>query len=125
MKYNNYILRKVNNQQYGYLSISLDYSGLDEYICDIEKDLEKKQFRGKVIFDLLTNNGLRDRFYQADFDGTKILLKTIKNISTLDLKIKKVSSKYYLSNFNLIQQSYISKQSKFLIRKELEKIVCG
>ena len=123
MKYNNYILKKVNNQEYGYLSISIDYTGLSDYIFEIENELKKKKFRGKVIFDLLTNNGLKDRFFQAEFDGNKILLETIKSISTPDLRIKKVSSKYYLSNFNIIQQSYISKQSKFLIRKELEKTI--
>lgn len=123
MDYSTYILKKVNNRKFGYLSISLDYTRLDEYLCDIEKDLKRKKFKGKIIFDLLTNNGLNDRFYQADFDGNRILLGTISNISTLDLGIKKVSSKYYLSNFNLIQQSYISNQSKFLIRKELEKTV--
>lgn len=123
MDYNTYILKKVNNRRFGYLSISLDYTRLDEYLCDIESDLKKRKFKGKIIFDLLTNNGLNDRFYQADFDGNKILLGTISNISSLDLGIKKVSSKYYLSNFNIIQQSYISKQSKFLIRKELEKTV--
>ncbi len=123
MEHNNYILKKVNNNEYGYLSISLDYTRLDDYICDIENDLRKKKYKGKVAFDLLTNNGLRDRFFQADFDGNKILLNTIKSIPTLNLKIKIVSSKYYLSNFSVIQQSYISKQSKFLIRKELEATV--
>ncbi|MEO5991383.1 MAG: type II toxin-antitoxin system RnlB family antitoxin [Ferruginibacter sp.] len=123
MKYSTYILKKINDRIFGYLSISLDYTRLDEYLCDIESDLKRKNFKGKIIFDLLTNNGLKDRFYQADFDGNKILLESISNISSLDLGIKKVSSNYYLSNFNLIQQSYISNQSKFLIRKELEKTV--
>lgn len=121
MYYSNYILKKVNNREFGYLSISLDYTRLDEYLCDIERDLKKRNYKGKIIFDLLTNNGLQDRFYQADFDGDRILLNTISHISTPNSVIKKVSSKYYLSNFNIIEQSYISKQSKFLIRKELEK----
>jgi hypothetical protein len=116
-------LKKVNNDKFGYLSIGLDYTSLDEYICDIENDLKKKKFKGKIVFDLLSNNGLSDRFFQADFDGDKILLKSIESIQTPDLPIRKVSSKYYLSNFEIIQQSYISKQSKFLIRKELEKTV--
>lgn len=123
MDYRNYILKKINNRAFGYLSISLDYTRLDEYMCDIEKDLKKRKFKGKVVFDLLANNGLSDRFYQADFDGNKILLDTIANILSIDLEIKKVSSKYYLSNFNLIKQSYISKESKFLILKELERTI--
>lgn len=123
MKYNNYILKKVNNDKFGYLSIGLDYTSLDEYIYEVENDLKKKKFKGKIVFDLLSNNGLRDRFFQADFDGDKILLKSIECLQTPDLRIRKVSSKYYLSNFGIIQQSYISNQSKFLIRKELEKTV--
>lgn len=123
MDYKTYILKKVNNSEFGYLSIGVDYSRLDEYLFDVEKDLKKRKYKGKIIFDLLTNNGLNDRFYKADFDGKKILLGTISNISILDLGIKKVSSAYYLSNFDLIQQSYISNQAKFLIRKELENTV--
>jgi len=123
MNYNKYILKKIKDNEYGYLSISVDYTRLEEYLPEIENDLKKKGFKGKVIFDLLTNNGINDRFYYAIFDGEKFLLNSISFINSLNTGIKKVSSEFYLSNFNLIQQTYFSKQSKFLIKKELEKAV--
>lgn len=122
MENNKYILQKIENNEFGFLALSIDYSRLDEYIYDIEKELKIKKYKGKVIFDLLANNGINDRFYFCMFDGKKIVLNTLSAIENLNSEIEKISSNFYLSHFDIISNSYISKQSKFLIKKKLSSI---
>lgn len=122
MENNKYILQKIENNEFGFLALSIDYSRLDEYIYDIEKELKIKKYKGKVIFDLLANNGINDRFYFCMFDGKKIVLNTLSAIEDLNSEIEKISSNFYLSHFDIISNSYISKQSKFLIKKKLSSI---
>lgn len=119
MENNKYILQKIEDNEFGFLALSVDYSRLDEYIFDVEKELKKSKYKGKVVFDLLANNGINDRFYYCFFDGKKILLNTLSAINELNNEVQKVSSMFYLSNFEIINNSYISKQSKFLIKKKL------
>ena len=119
MKNSKYILQKTENIEFGFLALSIDYSMLDEYIYDIEKELKRNKYIGKVVFDLLVNNGINDRFYSCSFDGQKILLGSLSAIQNLDNDLQKVSSNFYLSNFDIINNSYISKQAKFLIKKKL------
>ncbi len=122
MENNKYILQKIENNEFGFLALSIDYSRLDEYIYDIEKELKIKKYKGKVIFDLLANNGMNDRFYFCMFDGKKIVLNTLSAIENLNSEIEKISSNFYLAHFDIISNSYISKQSKFLIKKKLSSI---
>ena len=84
--------------------------------------LKKNKYKGKVVFDLLANNGINDRFYFCMFDGKKIVLNTLSAINELNRDIEKISSNFYLSHFDIISNSYISKQSKFLIKKKLSSI---
>lgn len=119
MTNNKYILQKIENNEFGFLALSLDYSRLDEYICDVEMELKNKRYIGKIIFDLLVINGINDRFYSCSFDGSKILLNSLSCLKDVDSCLQKVSSSFYLSNFEIINDSYISKQSKFLIKKKL------
>lgn len=122
MENNKYILQKIENNEFGFLALSVDYSRLDDYIFEVEKDLKKNKYKGKVVFDLLANNGINDRYYFCMFDGEKILLNTLSSINELNNEIHKISSKFYLSNFDIINNSYISKQSKFMIKKKLSSI---
>ena len=46
MENNKYILQKIENNEFGFLALSVDYSRLDEYIFDIEKDLKKNKYKG-------------------------------------------------------------------------------
>lgn len=119
MENNKYILQKIEDNEFGFLALSVDYSRLDEYIFDVEKELKRSKYKGKVVFDLLANNGINDRFYYCLFDGKKILLNTLSAINELNSEVQKASSMFYLSNFEIISNSYISKQSKFLIKKKL------
>lgn len=119
---NKYILQKIENNEFGFLALSIDYSRLDEYIYDIEKELKINKYKGKVVFDLLANNGINDRFYFCFFDGKKIVLNTLSAINELNSDIEKISSNFYLSHFDIISNSYISKQSKFIIKKKLLSI---
>lgn len=122
MKNNKYILQKLEDNEFGFLALSLDYSRLDEYIFDVEKELRKKKYIGKLVFDLLVNNGLNDRFYSCSFDGNKILLNSLSYLRDVDNCVEQISSNFYLSHFDIINDSYISKQTKFLIKRKLLNI---
>jgi hypothetical protein len=76
----------------------------------------------KYILQKIENNDINDRFYFCMFDGKKIVLNTLSAINELNRDIEKISSNFYLSHFDIISNSYISKQSKFLIKKKLSSI---
>ena len=119
MKVKNYILKKIDENNYLYLS--LNSNRLDAYIYEIEKKLKKNKFQGNIIFDLLMNNGLKDRFYKAKFDGNNIILKTL-SFTNINDKIKETSDNFYFSNIDIINNSNsLFDVEKFTMKKQLEK----
>ncbi len=117
---NNYKLSKIEtNPIFGYLVLLTNYIGFDNCIFDVEQDLKKTKFKGRIVIDLLPLNGISDRFYSLNFDGTKFNYNSISNIQSLDSEIERLSSNFYLSHFDIIEKLSISRQSKFLIKREL------
>ena len=117
---NSYRLSKIATSPiFGYLVMLTDYIGFDSCIYDVEKDLQRTKFKGKIVIDLLPLNGINDRFYSLNFDGKKFNYSSISIIQSLDSEIETLSSNFYLNHFDIIEKLSISKHSKFLIKREL------
>lgn len=116
MKY--YRLNKIDDNQT--IVYSTSFHSPTEQIKSIEKELIKKDFKGKVIFDfLLTNGDTKQRYFETFFDGKEINLNNFKNIFEKSNELKKISLDFYFKNFKYVEQSEIvSKSTKFLIKKK-------
>ena len=70
--------------------IGKTYCGIDYYISELEIELDRRQFRGEIIFDLLLANGLynQNRFIQSYYYGNKINDFEVLNIKSIKIEYK-------------------------------------
>ena len=111
-----YRLKKYNDIGYMIYSIS-SYNPID-CISKIEKEFDKKSYKGNVIFDLLLSNGNNfNRYLKAYFDGNRFKPDSYSIISEPKIELKKKSTEFYKKNINFLENSIISKPNKFMIKK--------
>ncbi|HFG0466380.1 type II toxin-antitoxin system RnlB family antitoxin [Flavobacterium psychrophilum] len=105
--------------------ISKDMSRLQEYISSVENDLQINKTKSYVLFDLLLNNNIDDRFYKCFFDGNKFVRDTLTKVqnSEIDNEINFLTSSYYLKNDYLFEDLFFTKEYKNQILNKLQKIV--
>lgn len=80
------------------------------YLPIIEEDLSKKNFSGKIIFDLLLSNGYNsNRFVEADVCEAKVNRRSMKVIdsSTLDELLLEKTHDFYKSHPYLVESNSI------------------
>ena len=70
-----------------------------------------------VYFDFLIKNGPKDRFYKASIINHKLILSTFTKAD--DVEIMEKSNSFFSNNLNLINDSFLSKAQKFLLKKKL------
>lgn len=127
MESDNYILKNINDNQYNYILISKDMSRLHDYISSVENDLRHYKIESFVLFDLLLNNNIDDRFYKCYFDGNKFVRKTLSKVQNNEINRKTIctSSSYYLNNDYLFEDMFFTKEYKSEILKKLLKNTVG
>ena len=115
-------LLKSSDYEYRYVSVSTDFYRPDDYMEKLETELQKLKYKGKLVFDLLLSNGIKEnRYFCAYFDGNKIIVSTFSRMSNIRSTISSLTSDFYRENYNLVSQNHIlSKPQKFLIKKGLE-----
>lgn len=118
---NQFELQKTNNESYPFISLSLCYYRVDQYLEDIEDKLVASKYNGKVIFDLVMSNGLNDRFYEAYFNGRKFDGKSFSAVKNIDDTIESISKNFYLNNISFLENSVLTKPQKFLFKKSLSR----
>ena len=114
-----YKIKKASFKQYPYIVFSTCYiNPLDEK-TDIEKELKRKDVKGKILFDLLLSHGnTPDRFFEAIFDGCEILEDSIKNVAIVSDEIKKLASDFYYKKQEYLENSVLSNAQRFLIKNK-------
>jgi hypothetical protein len=115
-------LRKLSKSNFQYIVLTLNSIRIDNYLDEIESSLAAKRINGSIVFDLLIMNGPKDRYYSADFDGTKFNLSSFKSIKFNDGTVFKTSNTFFSKNLDLIEQSSLPKTKKFLIKKQLASL---
>ena len=125
MESNTYILKNINDNQYNFISISKDMSRLQDYISSVENELREYKTESFILFDLLLNNNIEDRFYKCYFDGNKFIRNTLSKVQNneVDNKTICISSLYYLNNDYLFEDMFFTSEYKHQIFKNLENLV--
>jgi len=92
------------------------------YLEEIEKELSSCENNSDIYFDFLIKNGPRDRFYSANFDNGRFDLYSFKKINTLSTKILGLADNYFKSNFDLIQNSCLTRAQKFVLKRQFQSL---
>ena len=89
---------------------SMTYINPISYLPNIEEDLGKMNFSGKLIFDLLLSNGnSSNRFVEVTVNKAKIERRSMKVIehSSLEPYLIKKSREFYMSHQFIVDSSNI------------------
>lgn len=114
-----YELLALEGSPYSLMILSVSYISPTEHLDCLEKDLAAQDFRGKVIFDFLLANGNNfNRFAEAYFNGSKFDLMSFSVVNP-KAQIRQSSLDFYRKHLELLDQSVLSKPTKFLIRKNI------
>ncbi len=102
---------------YKYIVFSLDYSRIEEYVIKVASILQKKSYKGSVLFDLLLSNGGKEnRFYSAFFDGFKFDFKSFKPYRTMNNDLLQFSNTFYRNSNYLDNLNHVlSKHQRFVL----------
>ncbi len=125
MERESYILKSTNTNLYNIVLISKDMSRLQEYIKYVEEDLKFLKKETYILFDLLLNNNIEDRYYKCFFDGNKLIRNSLTKVKNdeLDDEIITLTSLYYLQHQELFDKLFYTKEYKSSILNQLEKQV--
>lgn len=101
--------------------IGKTYCGIDYYISELEIELDRRQFRGEIIFDLLLANGLfnQNRFIQSYYFGNKIINFEVLNIKSIKLEYKRYVNNYYLKNLDILGNGILRTKDIETLKRKL------
>lgn len=100
--------------------ISTSYENPVDYLDEIEEDLIKESYSGKIYFGLTLCNGIdvENEFISLYFNGNKF--------ENLDIKVERITKEnknfvydYYRDNPDMIENSVLNNASKYWIRNDL------
>lgn len=112
-----YILEKINDDEYTYFIILLTYEGILDYIEEIENKMNVEKNKVIILIDqLLTTGNNKNRFISCEYQNGKIRLVTAKNVNCNET-IRKISSQVLKNNYDLIENSILTKFQKQCIRE--------
>lgn len=123
MERESYILKTTNTNQYNIVLISKDMCRLQEYIKSVEEDLQFLKKETYILFDLLLNNNIEDRYYKCLYDGNKLIRKSLTKVQNDELSddIISFTSSYYLQHQELFDELFFTNEYKSSVLKQLEK----
>jgi len=125
MERESYILKSTDTNQYNIVLISKDMCRLQEYIKFVEHDLQFIKKETYILFDLLLNNNIEDRYYKCLYDGNKFIRNSLKKVENDELNkdVISLTSSYYLQHQELFDELFYTNEYKSIILKELKKQV--
>lgn len=117
MKSNFYEISRIDESTMLILSTSF-HSPLEQ-LDNITKELVRKKFKGKIIFDMLLSNGsIKERFFESSFHNSVLEKDLLKQSNNLTDDVLTASKKFYSKNIDLIENSMLlSNAMKFVIKK--------
>ncbi|TDN93376.1 RnlB antitoxin of RnlAB toxin-antitoxin system [Salegentibacter sp. 24] len=113
-----YLVKKLPKGDFAWMVLTLGNSRVDELLGEIEISLKTKKVKGKIAFDFLLMNGLKDRFYSADFNGRTFNLTSFKPLQNPGV-VSSASNKYFAKNISIIDNSNLPKTKKFLYKRAI------
>lgn len=103
---------------YRYVVFATSYENPIDELEEIEDELFKKKYTGKVLFDLLLCNGMNNsRYMEMYFDGEYFEISTSRNLSEPSNIIEKYIYEYLKDKPSLIDCSVLPKAQQYLLKK--------
>jgi hypothetical protein len=113
-----YEIEKVNEQLY--VVFNNTSRGLDTLLSIVTKRLEKSNFHGKIIFDLLLSNSVgSSRYIETDFNGKDIILSSLTKVKILNSEISNRSKRYFRKHPDLLSKSVLTKSQVEKLKQEI------
>lgn len=118
-EYNNYNYKILTKDDFK-IVVSTSYENIVDYLDEIEEDLIKENYSGKIYFGLTLCNGINveNEFISLYFNGNKF--------ENLDCKFERITKEnknfvydYYRDNPDMIENSVLNNASKYWIRNGL------
>lgn len=92
----------------------------DSFFNEITRDLKSHTTNADIYFDLLVNNGLKDRFYVATFNNGELKLNSFKKVKPSDEYVK-ISDDYFSRNWDIVESnSVLTKFQKSFYKSKLK-----
>ena len=109
---------RTNSKLFPILIIGKTYQGLDDYILELEVELQKENYKGNVIFDFLLSNGYKspNRFMCSLFNGN--ILNELHNYE-IDSRNEQIIIKlksFFIKNEQLLSKGILSKKEIEIIK---------
>lgn len=93
----------------------------EAYWDQIIEDLRKDSSDAEIFFDFLINNGLKDRFYVANFRNGNLIFTSFRKVS-LDTSYLKIANNFFANNINLIEKSIMPRFQKNLFKRQIRSL---
>lgn len=107
-----YEISIINSPDNKVLVFSKGANTISDYIAEIAEILKKRCYRGEVIFDLVLSNGIDDRYYHINFNGTSFDYVTLSKEINVSSEISCYSKIYYREHIRLLKFSSLSPYQK-------------
>ncbi len=119
--YNNFHIEKSRIKDYPLIVYTLGYSQISDYILSLEVCLKNKDFKGKVIFDLLQSNGLNNRYYTFIFNGEKFDYNSRQKLTEIPTTIQKKTNEFQIKNKGNFDNGILTKPEKFRFHNQYNR----
>ncbi len=112
-------IKELNSKTHPYIVLSTHHVNPIEWVDELERELSKKKYSGRILLDLLLSNGYNeDRFFEIYFDGTKLNLDTLSNLESVSDEVRLFSVEYYSQHTDMIKNSVLTKPQRYLVKKK-------
>lgn len=114
-----FTVKKINNAKYACIVFCNSFKSPTCWLDLINDELRMLNIRGSVVFDLILVNGNGNRRYaKAEFDGHNLDIAKMQTVAA-DPEISAASYDYFHNNPHLLDNSILSKATKFMIKMKL------
>lgn len=107
-----YEIQMLDSLEYNVIVYSRAANTISDYIKEVSVQLVSKNYIGIVLFDLLLSNGINDRYYILNFNGSQFEYNTLRKLNIISNKIYNTSNNYYKNNLNLLESSILTSKQK-------------
>ena len=106
---------KLDNEPYDFLIIATSVINPLSHLDDVI--IETGQKKARFIFDLTLINGTNsNRYIKGECTGGIFVSSSFKCVNKLDNQIKKVCDSFFSNNGQIVQNSVVTNQLKYLIK---------
>ena len=102
----------LDSLEYNVIVYSRAANTISDYIREVAGQLVSRNYIGLVLFDLLLSNGINDRYYVLNFNGSQFEYKTLRKLNIISNKIYNTSNNYYRNNLSLLESSILTSKQK-------------